>query len=199
MLRKGTIDFLIAKPIPRWLLLAYKYVGGLLFMFLTTLVVVGGIWAVLGLRSGIWAPGFLLTIFVLTFQFAIFYAVSTLMGVMTRSPIVCILAACFTWLVLWGVGTLHIFADATRDADLLPKWVDTTANVTNLALPRYKDLDSLSERLTARGLISQDSDQSKAIDKVFGNVSWVQTVGVTLLYIAILLAIACWWFASKDY
>src|SRR5260370_27486444 len=189
----------MARPIARWLLLAYKCVGGLLFMFRTTLVVVGGIWAVLGVRSGIWAPGFLLTIFVLTFQFAIFYAVSTLMGVMTRSPIVCILAACFTWRVLWGVGTLHIFADATRDADLLPKWVDTTANVTNLALPRYKDLDSLSERLTARGLISQDSDQSKAIDKVFGNVSWVQTVGVTLLYIAILLAIACWWFASKDY
>src|SRR5262249_22644763 len=88
MLRKGTIDLLLSKPIHRTVLLVYKFIGGLSFMFLNTVIIVVGIWVVLGLRSGIWAPGFLLIIFILTFEFAIFYSVSTLFGVLTRSPVV---------------------------------------------------------------------------------------------------------------
>jgi ABC-type transport system involved in multi-copper enzyme maturation permease subunit len=199
MLRKGTVDLLLAKPIPRWLLLVYKYVGGLLFMLLNTVVVVVGIWLVLGFRSGLWAPGFLLCIFVLTFQFAIFYAVSTLCAVTTRSPIVCILAACFTWLILWSVGTLHLFADATREIDLLPKWVDTSAATTNFCLPRYKDLDILSGQATARDLIGPDSPERKSMDKTYANITWWQSIGFTLAWIALLVGFSCWWFSSKDY
>src|SRR5262249_17961118 len=74
MLRKGTIDLLLAKPIHRPTLLVCKYLGGLSFMFFTTLVVVAGVWLAFGVRTGLWGTGFLLSIFVLTFQFAIFYA-----------------------------------------------------------------------------------------------------------------------------
>ena len=42
----------------------------------------------LGLRTGIWAPGVLIDIFGITFYFALLYAVSVLFGVLTRSPIV---------------------------------------------------------------------------------------------------------------
>ena len=38
MLRKGTVDLLIVKPIRRSTLLLYKYVGGLLFILLNTAV-----------------------------------------------------------------------------------------------------------------------------------------------------------------
>ena len=37
MLRKGTVDLLISKPIHRWALLLSKYVGGLTFMFFISL------------------------------------------------------------------------------------------------------------------------------------------------------------------
>src|SRR5262245_15026989 len=59
MLRKGTVDLLLAKPIQRWMLLLYKYVGGLTFIFVNNCVAVFGIWLVLGWRSGIWANWFL--------------------------------------------------------------------------------------------------------------------------------------------
>src|SRR5262249_59994152 len=85
MLQKGTLEPLLVKPIRRWQLLVYKYLGGLTFIFVTTTVVVLGVWLALGLRSGLWAPGFLLIIFVLTFYFAVLYAVSTLFGVLTRN------------------------------------------------------------------------------------------------------------------
>ena len=91
MLRKGTVDMLLVKPISRVTLLLYKYVGGLTFIFLNTVVAVGGVWLALGLRSGVWATGFLVMILVITFFFAILYSVSTLFGVLTRSPIVAIL------------------------------------------------------------------------------------------------------------
>src|SRR5262249_34962790 len=67
MLRKGTIDMLLVKPIHRTTLLLYKFVGGLTFMFLNTVVIVLGIYLVIGLRSGLWVHGFLISIFVLTF------------------------------------------------------------------------------------------------------------------------------------
>src|SRR5262249_11177353 len=67
MLRKGTIDLLLAKPIHRATLLIYKYIGGMTFIFLNTSVLIFGLWLILGIRGGIWAPSFLLMIFVLTF------------------------------------------------------------------------------------------------------------------------------------
>ena len=103
MLRKGSIDLLLAKPINRTVLLLYKFVGGLTFMFLNTAVAVGGVWLALGLRSGIWAVSFLETILVLTFVFAVLYSFSTLFGVMTRSPVAAILLTCALWVLLFGV------------------------------------------------------------------------------------------------
>jgi ABC-type transport system involved in multi-copper enzyme maturation permease subunit len=109
MLRKGTVDLLLVKPIRRPTLLIFKFLGGLLFIFLNTAFVVVGMFLAVGLRSGIWTWGFLLTIFILTYFFAILYSVSALFGVLTRSPIVAILMTCFTWGFLFGVGVLYQF------------------------------------------------------------------------------------------
>jgi hypothetical protein len=110
MLRKGTVDMLIVKPVHRTTLLLYKYVGGLLFILINTTIAVGGVWLALSYRSGIWVPGFLISIPVITFFFAILYSVSTLFGVLTRSPIVSILMTLGVWFVLFVVGlTTTIF------------------------------------------------------------------------------------------
>jgi hypothetical protein len=199
MLRKGTIDMLVSKPIHRATLLVYKFLGGLTFMFVITVVVVVGVWIVLGLRSGLWAPGFLLSIFILTFQFSIFYAVSTLFGVLTRSPIVSILAACLTWAVLWGVGTGHILLDATREFKLAPDWLYVTADTAHFVLPRYKDLDALNSQLIARDLLGPESLQRKAMDKFYASITWASSLGFTVGFIAICLGLACWRFSTKDY
>jgi ABC-type transport system involved in multi-copper enzyme maturation permease subunit len=114
MLRKGTVDLLLVKPIHRVTLLLYKYVGGLLFIFLNTAVAVLGVWVALGLRSGVWAPSFLLTILVITAFFAILYAVSTLFSVLTQSPVAAILLTCAVWFLLYIVGVLFALAEATR-------------------------------------------------------------------------------------
>ncbi len=225
MLRKGSVDLLLAKPIRRPTLLLYKFLGGLLFMFLNTVLVVGGVWLALTWRSGLWAPGFLLTIFVFTFEFAIFYAVSTLFAVLTRSPIIAILMACCTWVVLFVVGMGYRYVDQTRDltvrfeeagvsvpADVpsgaagagppgeqLPAWAYRASDAIHYVLPRLKDLDALCTALVARDLLPPDSAARKRAEKNYSRISWGESVGVSAAFIALMLGLACWRFASKDY
>ncbi|HEV3263223.1 MAG TPA: ABC transporter permease [Gemmataceae bacterium] len=220
MLRKGTIDLLLAKPIRRPELLILKYIGGLSFIFLNAAVVVVGIWVVLGLRSGIWTPGFLLTVFVLTFFFAILYSVSTLFGVVTRSPIVAILMTCLVWFVLWIVGvgfevieTLHNLPETAQGEGVdsaptgenpggprinLPAWVYPTFRAIHYVLPRTKDLDLLTSRLLSRGVLSEAEIHARALDRTT-SITWAESLTASGVFITLMLGIACWRFAGKDY
>jgi ABC-type transport system involved in multi-copper enzyme maturation permease subunit len=107
LMRKGSIDLLITKPMSRPLILIYKYLGGLSFVLLLTALAVGGVWLVVGVRTGIWSPGLLYCIFGITFYFAILYACSTLFGVLTRNAIVCIVVTIVFWFVVWLIGYLY--------------------------------------------------------------------------------------------
>ncbi len=199
LMRKGTIDLLISKPIHRWYLLLCKFVGGLSFMFITTVVIVAGLWIVLGVRTGLWSTAFLLGIFVLTVQFAILYAVSVLMGVLTRNPIVSILVTCVWWFVLFLIGNAYVYVDLLRDADFMPRWVVTTADVVHYTLPHYKDLDLLSGRLIADDLLPADNQELKTLERVTRSIQWPTSLGITFGFIALVLALACWRFSVKDY
>ncbi len=116
MLQKGAIELWLSKPLRRPGLLVYKYLGGLVFVFLLTAVTVLAVWAVIGLRSGIWAAGFLVVIPAVTFSFALLYSVSTLAAVFTRSTVVAILATLAVWFGLWLNGTVHAVLDGFRQA-----------------------------------------------------------------------------------
>jgi ABC-type transport system involved in multi-copper enzyme maturation permease subunit len=199
MLRKGTIDLLLSKPLHRWGLLLSKYVGGLTFMFVITFVAVAGAWLVLGLRSGLWGTGFLLSIPVLTAQFAIFYAFSTLLAVLTRSPIVCILGVVAVWALLFAVNVTYTILKPMHEFEMVPDWAYTTSAVAQRSLPRYKDLDVLNSELIARDLLaSEDRDRVK-VRRDLNAVNWYESAGVTLGYIALLLGLSCWRFSVKDY
>jgi ABC-type transport system involved in multi-copper enzyme maturation permease subunit len=199
MLRKGTIDLLLAKPVNRVSLLVYKYVGGLTFMFLNTTVLIVGLWVALGVRTGIWEPIFLVTILILTFEFALFYALSTLLGVLTRSPIVSILGCVMLWGALFIVGWLYWWTAVTSDAaETNTRSAGATAVETiHTVVPHYLDLDWLADRsLKERTL--PEAERLK-IDREYGMFRWSESLSVTGLYIVLLLGVACWRFAARDY
>src|SRR5439155_8497092 len=201
---KGTIDMLLAKPIHRPVLLVYKYIGGLTFMFLNSCVAIGGVWLVLGLRSGIWSNGFLMTIFTLTFFFAILYSISTLMGVLTRSAIVSILVTCILWFAFWVVGQIYSFVTLVQKDDGfrqlredMPQWISNAANVGHFILPRTSDLNVLNVHLV--GSVLTDNERRERGFFVLPDVSWTESVTVSLVFIAVMLGLACWRFSRKDY
>ena len=87
MIRKGTLELLLVRPISRWRLLFYKYLGGLLFALVLLLALVGGAWLATGLRAGLWSPTVLMAVPIVLLFFALLYACSTLVAVITRAPV----------------------------------------------------------------------------------------------------------------
>jgi len=208
MLRKGTVDLLVVKPIHRWALLIYKYIGGLTFIFINNAYAILGIWLVLGLRSGIWANWFLLLIFVLTFFFAILYAVSTFMAVMTRSAVTAILVTIGAWFIFFLVGTANQFFEnhkRVEEAKNLPaEKRDWTNNVfgkvvsaVHTVLPRTSDLGQLGNLLILSDFMTGSWSEARKLDS--SNIDWGESLLVSGLFIAVFLGLSCWWFSTKDY
>jgi hypothetical protein len=207
MLHKGTLDLLLAKPISRWALLAYKYVGGLVFIFLNATVAVGGTWLVVGLRTGVWSVGILALIPILAYFFAILYAVSVFVAVSSRSAILAILLTCLVWFLLWGVGraytALHdpgqpnpqtpgvLPADAA-----LGKWV-AVVDVLHCVLPRTEDLNPLTTELIAASVMPPS--QARDFRLHTPAVNWAESLTVSAVFILVVLGLACWRFSSKDF
>jgi ABC-type transport system involved in multi-copper enzyme maturation permease subunit len=204
MLRKGTIDMLLSKPIHRPVLLVYKYIGGLTFMFINSCIAIGGVWLILGLRSGVWAPGFFVTIFTLTFFFAILYAVSTLFAVLTRSPIVAILVTCVFWFGMFLVGQIYTTFELFRKEpamkeikENIPDWAFTLVDVVHFVLPRTSDLNNLNAHLV--GMVLTDNERRDKGLAMLPETPWTESVIVSLAFVAVMLGLACWRFSTKDY
>lgn len=200
MLRKGSVDLFISKPISRSRLLIYKYVGGLTFMLVVTTFTVGGIWLVLAVRSGYWNPAFLATIPLLTFTFAIFYAVSTLAAVFTRSAVAAMLLSVGFAFFLFVFGQIKANYDerrALRPNEERGSWgavVETAGEV----LPRTRDLDLMIRRAVSDGTLPRAA-QILAVDSSADPPSAASTFGVSLAHIAWMVGLSCWWFSRRDY
>jgi len=264
MLRKGTIDLLLVKPISRIALLLYKYVGGLLFIFVNTTVAIAGVWLALGLRSGIWAPAFLFSIFTITFFFAILYSASTLFAVLTRSPIVSILLTMVVWVGLFTVGVTHTLCESlykgechdrlrqvgptlagmvgVAAAPLGPGPLATlsllvtpsqsphafphgprsasvefsgpgadpltqplsfdngftkTVAVLHFLLPRARDLDDLTKYWLMSDLLFSNQIGTQFLAPTA--IVWGESLSVSGIFIALMLGLSCWRFATRDY
>jgi ABC-type transport system involved in multi-copper enzyme maturation permease subunit len=199
LLRKGSVDLIISKPIGRTQLLVYKYVGGLTFIFLLSSVSIGGVWLALAVRSGLWDPSFLLVIPVLTFTFAILYSVSTVVAVFTRSAIASILVSLGFMLFLYILGQIKSFFDLNKVANIMeaPDWTYTLVDAANNLLPRYKDLDKLTSKLVVDSALT--IGEARVGGLLTEYPSWGGAIGVSMAFIAIMLAISCWRFSRRDY
>jgi ABC-type transport system involved in multi-copper enzyme maturation permease subunit len=108
MFDPGSLHLLLSKPISRWLLFLSKFVGGCAFIMIGATYLIGGLWLILGTRFGVWDVNILLSIPIYQFVFAIYYSVSSLIGIVWRSPIVCVALTVVFWLACFAVGFLKI-------------------------------------------------------------------------------------------
>jgi ABC-type transport system involved in multi-copper enzyme maturation permease subunit len=97
--RAEAATVLVAKPVPRWALFVGKFLGVLVFVAFQAAVFIGGTWAALGLKTGYWAPGYLLSLPLLLLQFVIIFSFSALLAVRWRNTVVCVVGS----VLLWGV------------------------------------------------------------------------------------------------
>jgi hypothetical protein len=155
MMNKGALDLLVSKPIGRIPLLVYKYIGGLTFMFLLTSLSVLGVYITLGVRTGMWAPNFLLAVPLLTLQFAILYAVSTLIGVLTRNALVAILVTLVAWFIFFAVGKVN---DGIRNHG-----IENKKFAEKLKKGELEEFDPRTGKLKTREQIEKDFNPNRPL------------------------------------
>src|SRR5215472_16923236 len=85
VLEPGRIELLVSKPVSRSHILLGRYAGNVLVVSCNVIFLVLGIWTILGLKTGIWSPMFLVSIATTIFVFAVLLGVVVLIGVLFES------------------------------------------------------------------------------------------------------------------
>jgi ABC-type transport system involved in multi-copper enzyme maturation permease subunit len=114
MLRRGTLELLLVRPLPRWQLIVFKYMSAFLFVGGLLGLLVLATWLVTGLLTSLWSPGIILALPSLLLFFALLLSVSVFTGVLTRSATAAMLATVASWAVLFVLGLMHSQTVASR-------------------------------------------------------------------------------------
>lgn len=137
MLQQGQVDLLLTKPLSRSKILAGRLLGVSVVMLALLTYLLGAVWLVMSIKTGIWNPRFLLAISVVFVMFMVLYSLISLTSVWTGStPLSLILTfgLLFASLIL-AIKPLH--EQITQPGrsivvglyNILPKFVDVGAHI----------------------------------------------------------------------
>jgi ABC-2 type transport system permease protein len=177
VLEPGRIELLLSKPISRWHLLLGRYAGNVLVVSCNIVYLVLGVWSILGLKTGIWSPAFLISILTTTFIFAVLLCVVVLIGVLFES------AALATMVTVALMIVSPILAQTSMMMRLLSsEWSREIWRALYYALPKVYDL----------GKLTLDAIQSRTF-------AGFMPIWTSALFGAALLAGALAIFARRDF
>ena len=152
---RGQADIVLSKPLSRSQVLLGRLAGVWAVTFALVAYLLGAVWLVMSLKSGIWNPRFLLAIPVVFGMFATVYGVVTLVSVWSGSgplALIVTLGLLFTTLVL-GIPDLDL---------QLVRWLRPVVNGAYHVLPKFGSVGaSLVPALaTGQPVLQPDADGS---------------------------------------
>ncbi len=182
---------LLAKPVPRWTLLAGKYLGVLAFVAFQATAFVGGTWLALGVATDVWHPAYLLTAPLIVLEFALLYSVSALLAVWTRSTVVCVFGTLLFWALCSAVDVRRHSAAADAPAAKAPPAVEAAYWV----LPKPADVVMLLD-----GVLQSDRHfQAPAQQAMQKAVDPELSLLTSLLFTGAVLGLAGRRFVTREY
>ena len=227
MVRKGTLELLLVRPIPRWQLLVFKYVGALLLVAGLLGILVLAVWLITGFLANVWSPGVLLALPSLLVFFALLLSVSVLTGVITRSVISAMLVTVAYWAILFIAGQMNNVAveSRIREANVGKLRPTSIAETIRGRQPRREEglkpgrkpfyqttIGRITEGVYA--VLPHTEDLDNLVDRQLmrdfavagpfralmesASFSWEKGLGLTLLHTVAYLAIACTIFSRRD-
>jgi hypothetical protein len=190
---------LLAKPVPRWSLLAGKYLGVLAFVAMQVSLFVAGTWLALAVRTGVWAPDYLACIPLVLLHFAVFFSFSTLLAVWTRSTIVCVFGALLFWVLCWGMNYgRHAALAALADQAALTQSFSWALELGYWVLPKPADFGMvLFDALGAGDYFPHPVDFARV--EQMGALHLGTSVLASCLFAVAALALAGYEFVQTDY
>jgi len=139
---KGSIDLLLSKPISRNAILSGRLLGVFLSMSLLLTYLIGAVWIVIGIKTGVWNPKFLLSIPLILLMFMVMYSVITMISILIPST-------ALSLIVTYGLIFASIFLSAKTHLapqinlpwrnlylglyHVLPNFAEVTKHVAQLA------------------------------------------------------------------
>jgi ABC-type transport system involved in multi-copper enzyme maturation permease subunit len=139
VLEPGRIELLVSKPVSRTHILLGRYAGNILVVSCNVAFLVLGIWMILGIKTGIWSPAFLISIATTIFIFAVLLAVVVLVGVLFES------AALATMVTVALMIISPILAQTTLMMRLLSsEWSRGLWRTLYYSLPKVYDLGKMT-------------------------------------------------------
>jgi len=130
---------LLAKPIPRAQLLLGKYLGVVTFVGFQLVIFVALTWLALGVRTKVWDLAYWWSVPLLLVQFAIFYSVSVLLAVVTRSTVACVFGCILFWLLAWGINYGSVVARQMPQSQYVPASTVALAQASYWMTPKPID------------------------------------------------------------
>lgn len=194
LLEPGTANILLAKPLPRSLIIAGKFSGILAVVLIQSLMFVALTWLALGLRTGAWDLRYFLAVPILLVHFGVFLSISALIAVFTRSAVACALGTMLVWAICFGINLARHETITSQDA----VWSRTLLECTYWVAPKPLDYNlTLAELLQAADHLSPMLANGQA----GGNPSFVPELSIAtgLAFAAIVLGIAGWRLSRLDY
>lgn len=210
MMERGAIDVVLSKPLPRWVLFLFKYLGSLAFVLLQATLFVVLTFLVMGLRWNIWAPGYLVAIPLMVLLFSYIYCVSVYVGVVTRSTVAAILIS----ICAWAAYVLPPAAAEVIDSEPTLRANQALVRAVGLAAaipPKTADIDYIASRWARAGtsldLMPQDQIalppeereriRERELRKIAANPAY--SIGSSLLFEAVVVGLAMWRFCRSDF
>lgn len=172
----GRIELLLSKPMSRLQVFTGHVLGVWAAISVLVVYLMGGVWLIMSLKSGVWNPRFLLSILIVIGMFAVMYAAVMIMSVWTQSTALALIVSyglIFVSLVLAGAESIaSLLGDVSRPIfwglyHVLPNFTEVTEIVTKLA---------------------NDTTIS----------SWYPLFS-SLLFGAVIYALASYWFVRRDF
>ena len=176
-LRPSAASVLLAKPVGRATLLSGKVLGVFAFVAFHAAVFVGGTWLALGLKTGVWQPGYLLAFPLLLANFASVFGASALLAVTTRSVAACAFGSLAFWLVGFGTNYARQLTAPGSGLGPLPAPARALVEAGYWVMPKPADFVAMLDRAVGAG------DHSQALPGLAG--------GAFLPWLSVASSLAC--------
>jgi ABC-type transport system involved in multi-copper enzyme maturation permease subunit len=209
-LDRGAIDVVLCKPMPRWKLFLGRYVGGMVFMGVQATIFVVLTFLVVGLRWGVWLPGYLLAIPLVVLLFSYLYCISALVAVVTRSTVAAVLLTMLAWMAFTGVQSVDDLFTSKY-----PKWQENKlvyegVHAARWIVPKTQDIIYLAKKWSraanASVLVHADNDDDREmvdwatkVEIARREMNPLAIIGSSLLFEAAIVLAAMWKFSRRDY
>lgn len=180
LLAPGRIEYLLSLPVRRWELLAGTFLGVWTIALLSALYGAGGLVVILGVKTGAWTAGPLVSAALASASFATIYAAMLAAAVFLRSAA---LSA--------ATGGVLFFAG------IVASWRDAVSELFGEGLARDAFL-AIAAILPRIGAIATAA-ANLAMDRALDGAALARLLLGMFVFAGGMLALGLWWFEERDF